>query len=589
MKIAPKAVLLFVLLGVAPVATTLGVFLPRYEDAVRAGEQRATLIAAGEINRLVGAHVESVLADARTMAGATARAAEAGPEGEAAASAALEMVLSTRGTIDVARIEVPSRSLDLLLAKRDADTSLAPRSTAALREEADRNGSAFALEGPRRGVLVVPIPRGAGEAQKPSGYVTVPVYLQGLALDLQSLAEARGLDQSQRSSIVLVDADKRVVAAVGKTSLEVGDDAKSARLFAHVPSDARSARVDLQEDTAADDGAPSSLTLVSVGRYDQSQYLGWLVAIEQPHEVVYARLYQTQRLFFAVGAAALLAGLVAALFAARAVTKPVHALHAQAERIGRRRYRELSPQLGRSDELGELDRALLRMAADLEAQEKEIAREAEHRANLARFMSPELVEAIVRGEHSLELGGHRAEITVLFADVVAFTPLAERRDPELAVAILNELFSLLTEVVFRHGGLVDKFVGDSVMAVWGAPVPQADHAQRAVAAAEDMLRFIEPAAELWREKYDVVVRLAVGVNSGAAVVGNIGSTKRMEYTAIGDVVNVAARLEGLAEPGQILMGPRTAELVGDSFELEDLGPTKLAGRREELRVFALEG
>ena len=146
---------------------------------------------------------------------------------------------------------------------------------------------------------------------------------------------------------------------------------------------------------------------------------------------------------------------------------------------------------------------------------------------------------------------------------------------------------MLTEIVFRHGGTVDKFIGDCIMAVWGAPVPQADHADRALAAAEDMMHFLEVAAAEWKKKYDVEIRLGVGVSSGEAIVGNIGSNKRMEYTVIGDVVNVAARLEGLAAPNQVLVAEGTHALASDRFELVSIGDRNLLGRKNSVHVFEL--
>jgi len=144
---------------------------------------------------------------------------------------------------------------------------------------------------------------------------------------------------------------------------------------------------------------------------------------------------------------------------------------------------------------------------------------------------------------------------------------------------------VLTELVFRHGGTVDKFVGDCVMAIWGAPTPQDDHARRAVEAAEDMLRWLETANPGWLERYGVTVQLAIGINSGEAVVGNVGSEKRMEYTAIGDVVNVAARLEAMARPQQILITAATRTAAGEDFDYADAGERLLAGRAEAVHLF----
>jgi class 3 adenylate cyclase len=227
------------------------------------------------------------------------------------------------------------------------------------------------------------------------------------------------------------------------------------------------------------------------------------------------------------------------------------------------------------------------MAGSLRASEREIERQAKLHGDLSRYLSKELVDSIVSGKQSLQLGGRRMQITVLFADVVAFTPLTESRGPEEVVVILNELFSLITEIVFRHEGIVDKFIGDCVMAVWGSPISTEDHAQKALTAAEDIMRFLESANDNWSKRYGVEIRLGVGINTGFAIVGNIGSDKRMEFTAIGDVVNVAARLEAIAAPNQVLVGSETAKLCGEAFPLASLGNRRLTGRSTETEVFEL--
>jgi class 3 adenylate cyclase len=325
-----------------------------------------------------------------------------------------------------------------------------------------------------------------------------------------------------------------------------------------------------------------------VGAIETVPDLGWAVAIWRPEPVAYAALAEMREKGGMVAAFAAIFGLLVALIASRGVTGPVLALVTQARLIGERKWKEVAAPSGRSDEIGELGRAFSRMSGDLEKGEEEIARQAKLRGDLGRFMSKPLVDAIVAGEHSLSLGGKRAPISVLFADVVGFTPMAESRQAEQVVALLNELFSVLSEIVFRHGGTVDKFIGDCLMAVWGAPIAQEDHAARALSAAEDMMRFLETANEEWKEKYDVEIRLGIGVNSGEAIVGNIGSDKRMEYTVIGDVVNVAARLEAIAAPNQVLVAETTKELAGDAFVLKQLGTRKLTGRKNETAVYLLE-
>ncbi|RYZ59478.1 MAG: adenylate/guanylate cyclase domain-containing protein, partial [Proteobacteria bacterium] len=175
---------------------------------------------------------------------------------------------------------------------------------------------------------------------------------------------------------------------------------------------------------------------------------------------------------------------------------------------------------------------------------------------------------------------------VLFADVSNFTGFSENRDVEEVVTFLNELFSLLSEVVFRHGGIVDKFVGDCVMALFGAH-EDGPSARAAVAAAEDMIRFVESSSESWKKRWGFDVSLGIGIATGTALVGNLGSESRMEFTAIGDVVNIAARLETMARPGQVLV---TSAVVGEAtqgFEYEALGKVALRGKRDEVELYAL--
>jgi class 3 adenylate cyclase len=225
------------------------------------------------------------------------------------------------------------------------------------------------------------------------------------------------------------------------------------------------------------------------------------------------------------------------------------------------------------------------MATELAVSEKEIERRARIEHGLSRFLPEEVARSIASGHQSLALGGQRREVSVLFADVVAFTRFAESAQPEQVVALLNELFSVLAEVIFRHGGIVDKFIGDSVMAVFGAPSAQPDHVKRALATAESIHRFVEANAPAWRISYGIEVQMAIGINSGEALVGNLGSEKRMEYTAIGDVVNIAARLEGVAQPGQTLVTAEVTAAAGEEFSFHCLGEHPLRGKRKSVQIF----
>ncbi len=190
-------------------------------------------------------------------------------------------------------------------------------------------------------------------------------------------------------------------------------------------------------------------------------------------------------------------------------------------------------------------------------------------------------------DHTLALGGQRRTVTLLFADVAGFTSLAERNSPETVVALLGQLFTVLTEVVFRHGGTVDKLVGDSMLAVWNMAEDQPDHAARALAAARDMRRWIDAGNRLWRRDFGATIALAIGVHTGEVVVGNLGSESRMEYTCVGDAVNVASALERLARPQQIVTTEATAAAAARPANLRPLGSHPLPGRLEPFVLFEL--
>ena len=225
------------------------------------------------------------------------------------------------------------------------------------------------------------------------------------------------------------------------------------------------------------------------------------------------------------------------------------------------------------------------MAHDLRDTEQKVIEEATVRQSLSRFLSPDVVDMVVRDPSRLRLGGEVREVTVLFADVCGFTQILEKVAPEKTVALLNELFTVATEIIQKQGGIVDKFVGDAVMAVWGAPENRPDDAQRAVRAADDLRRWVGTANRRWRQHYGVEIALAFGLNTGPAVAGNIGSEKRMEYTVIGEVVNVAARLETMAQPGQILMSEATQRAVAGTVPLRALGEKGLYGRAHTTLLF----
>jgi adenylate cyclase len=327
-----------------------------------------------------------------------------------------------------------------------------------------------------------------------------------------------------------------------------------------------------------------------VGAIQSIPELRWQVAVvENAKRAKWALSWLRLALGIALGFAAVFSLLVA-FFSARRLSQPIGTLVSAAQRIGRRDYQHVDAQVSsRHDELGELASSFDAMSDALKSSEETIKHETQVRSSLSRYVSSELVDRIVNDPQALALGGQRREVTVLFADVVGFTKLSEALPPETVVAILNEHFTVATQIIHRRGGMVDKFIGDCVMGVWGTIQPQADDADRALQAAQDMLRYLETQNRRFKAEHGVELSLGIGIHTGTAIAGNLGSQTRMEFTVIGDAVNVAARLEAMAQPGQILLSGETQNKL--SSELRDdavsVGSHQLRGRRQETMVYAL--
>jgi adenylate cyclase len=217
-------------------------------------------------------------------------------------------------------------------------------------------------------------------------------------------------------------------------------------------------------------------------------------------------------------------------------------------------------------------------------------RSRQHTVHLfSRFVNPHVVKELINNQ-SLSRAGESREITVLFSDIRGFTTLSENRTPQEIVALLNRYFSLQVDVVFKHGGSLDKFIGDCIMAFWGAPLDDPQHAQHAVEAALEMAQVLEQfKAELQSQSehnlpdFDV----GIGIHTGPAVVGLIGSEKRREYTAIGDTVNLASRIEGLTKGvAKILISRETRNACGAALDFNYYGSYKVKGRDQEVELFS---
>jgi len=214
-----------------------------------------------------------------------------------------------------------------------------------------------------------------------------------------------------------------------------------------------------------------------------------------------------------------------------------------------------------------------------------IEHEAKTRAQFQRLLSPNLVEQVVQGRLQLEKGGALSEVTLLFADIRGFTAMSETRAPQEIVRMLNEYFELMVDVIFRHEGTLDKFVGDEIIALFGAPVALQNAELKAVECALDMMRVLSEFNRTRLAEGQHEIRIGIGINTGTVVTGAIGSSRALQYTAIGDAVNTASRLCSVALAGQVILSDATYRKVAGGISAVPLPPMRLKGKTEELRLY----
>jgi adenylate cyclase len=221
---------------------------------------------------------------------------------------------------------------------------------------------------------------------------------------------------------------------------------------------------------------------------------------------------------------------------------------------------------------------------------EQIREEERIRSRLERFHSPQVIEMILKGSQETKdniMEPKDLIATILFADIIGFTQLSERMPPRDVNMLLNQFFSRMTDIIFEYEGTLDKYIGDALMAVFGAPMEKKDDAKRAIIAALKMRQELPVIMDKMEAKKRFNIR--IGINTGRVVAGNIGSPRRMDYTVIGDSVNIASRLESIAEPNQILIGEETYRHIKREFKINKIGPKLVKGKTEEIMVYEVLG
>ncbi|HEY5718194.1 MAG TPA: adenylate/guanylate cyclase domain-containing protein, partial [Motiliproteus sp.] len=273
-------------------------------------------------------------------------------------------------------------------------------------------------------------------------------------------------------------------------------------------------------------------------------------------------------------------GLLLSLLIARRIVRPIQSLVQGTQAISNGRY-DYHIDYRSKDEIGQLATAFNRMTSGL--REKEFIR-----STFNRYLNPNIIDRILADPQQLQLGGERQRQTMLFSDLVNFTQICEQMPPVQLIGLLNDYLSAMTEIVDNHQGIVDKYIGDAIMAYWGPLSTGADHASQACLAAHTMRLRLNELQQQWRERGLPILQIRIGIATGEMIVGNIGSEQNCNYTCIGDTVNICSRLESTNKlyGTDILVDHDTAK-EAQGLLFRELDSIQVKGREGSMAVFAL--
>jgi adenylate cyclase len=298
-----------------------------------------------------------------------------------------------------------------------------------------------------------------------------------------------------------------------------------------------------------------------------------------PEKTAFAAVYKIQRIILFITVTALGSAVLLILVFSKTLTRPIERLMNAAKSIRKGDFTVVVPATTR-DEIGKLSASFTEMAHGLAEREK-------MKDAFGKFVNKEVAEMVLKGE--LKLGGERKDVAVFFSDIRSFTAISEKLEPEEVVEFLNEYMTIMVDCVNKTHGSVDKFIGDAIMAVWGAPISYGNDTENAVNGALMMRTALLKFNKGRGGDKKPVIRIGSGINTGPVLAGQIGSQEKMEYTVIGDTVNLASRIESLNKPfgTDILISEDAYELVKDLYVLEPMKKIKVKGKTEPQQIFAV--
>jgi adenylate cyclase len=407
------------------------------------------------------------------------------------------------------------------------------------------------------------------------GVFTVDFFLDDLSRKLAALAGNSG-------DAVLFDAGGHLLASAGAVRPPSFAAAAQAALTAHRDSVAamepgRSLVVDFAASSGDPKSGPGQALRASLSSIDAGQGIKWVLVVLESDATLLAPLHRLQLAIAAVSAVVVLFGLIAAVLLAARLARPLDALSAEAERI--RNFDLDKPIEVRSHivELASLIEAMRAMKAGLNS--------------FGRFVPKRVVKRLIAAGGAATLGGEQRELTIMFSDIAGFTSISEGMAPEQVMLRISQYFDVMSDAIHDNQGIVDKFIGDAIMAIWNAPRRDPNHAANACRALLACMRANEMLDQEAAAGHAAPLPTRYGLHTGEAVIGNIGSTDRMQYTALGATVNLASRLESLNKHygTRNLVSAETRARAGDEFLFRSVAIAMPVGTTRPIEVFELMG
>ena len=414
--------------------------------------------------------------------------------------------------------------------------------------------------------------------EKLQGYFRVITEITGLSARLRNIIHKRSFPRFD--SAYIIDRDFKMIADSDRGGDSLTANERGSKMVAAIFT--RRSLPTKNIGIAFDHVDATTEWLVNVNSIPR---MNWILVTLQQKQRAYEPLYTLQKKIMLIGLVfILISGLIGALLGTH-LSSPILKIASGARILAENNFKHRITGIRSNDEIGEVATAFNVLGESLEAYDARIKEEIAIRSDLSRYLTPELVDAVIERKADLSLGGKKEKVAVLFADIAGFTSISESKPPEQVVSILNELFTILTGIIFRNNGMIDKFIGDSVMALFGIPDSDENAPNDAVNAAKEMITWLEVGNKKWRKELGIKIELSIAVNYGEAIIGNIGSERRMEFTAIGDVVNTAAKIEKIALGDQILITEEVYGLLKDTTNTRPAGEFKLPGHEENVRLF----